>query len=271
MQMPCSFLTALAKGPCVIIIVIAHSLGGILAKKALLMSATAVEESSKALNRNIRGLCFLGTPHRGSSHANLGAIIGSALSLFPSLFDVNSSPVDLLRPGSKLLTDVHEEFCVWLRKNSARANVTCFWEELKHPRLGMIVPRASAPIDGYPLRPLWADHVEMCKFSSIYDTGYRRVSGELKLWLGQDVIPLAESNLEQGGRANTGSSPDTEVFLRGLWFRDIFACEDGISPPLDGTCLWVFDNAAKGSQWRHIHQERSVYPTPKKDAHAGKR
>ncbi|KAK0706216.1 hypothetical protein B0T26DRAFT_725797 [Lasiosphaeria miniovina] len=240
------------------IIVVAHSLGGILAKKALLMSATAVEESSKTLDRNIRGLCFLGTPHRGSSHANLGAIIGSALSLFPPFFRVNSSPVDLLRPGSELLTDVHEEFCVWLRKNSARANVTCFWEELKHPRLGMIVPRASASIDGYPLRPLWADHVGMCKFSSTYDTGYRRVSGELKLWLGQDVIPAAESNLEQGGRVGTGSSPlrahqgsspDAEVFLRGIWFRDIFAREDGISPPLDGTCLWIFDNAAYKS-WK---------------------
>jgi hypothetical protein len=55
---------------------------------------------------------FLGTPHRGSSHANLGAIIESALSMFQPFFSVNNSLVDLLKPGPKLLADVHEEFCV---------------------------------------------------------------------------------------------------------------------------------------------------------------
>ena len=82
---------------------------------------------------------------------------------------------------------------MWLRNNIARANLTCFWEELEHSPLGMIILRASTSVDGYPLRPLREDHMEMCKFSGMYDPGYRRVFGEIRLRLGQRYALLEKT------------------------------------------------------------------------------
>jgi hypothetical protein len=81
------------------VIIITHSLGGLVAKKALCVSAEAVEESAeRALDRCLLGICFLGTPHRGSDLAKLGSIVADIASLFIS---VNRRIVEVLKTHSE--------------------------------------------------------------------------------------------------------------------------------------------------------------------------
>lgn len=63
------------------LIIVAHSLGGLLAKQALIKAAGHAQYV--CIKRSTYGLVFFATPHRGASSANLGdfvANIGSALT-----------------------------------------------------------------------------------------------------------------------------------------------------------------------------------------------
>ena len=54
------------------IIFVAHSLGGIVTKDALLKSHTSNDEATKNISDNTCGVAFMGTPHFGSNDANVG-------------------------------------------------------------------------------------------------------------------------------------------------------------------------------------------------------
>jgi hypothetical protein len=92
------------------VIVVAHSLGGLVIKKALCVSAESAQNSdSRALDRYILGCCFLGTPHRGSHLATPGAILATIMKLFLS---VNSSIVKVLeRQSEGLLPQSSNHIC----------------------------------------------------------------------------------------------------------------------------------------------------------------
>ncbi len=53
-------------------------------------------------------------------------------------------------------------------------NVTCFFEELPLPIVGLyIVPIDSATLEGYNLLSIHADHHNMVKFGSKDDNGFK--------------------------------------------------------------------------------------------------
>jgi len=58
-----------SKAQAVPIIFVAHSLGGIIVKDALNQSASTWENRQKDIVPSVFAVCFLGTPHRGSSTA----------------------------------------------------------------------------------------------------------------------------------------------------------------------------------------------------------
>lgn len=64
------------KSPCyrAPILFVAHSLGGIVVKAALNTSSTTQGTRLKDIAPSTFGVCFLGTPHRGSQRASLGKI-----------------------------------------------------------------------------------------------------------------------------------------------------------------------------------------------------
>ena len=53
------------------IVLICHSLGGIIAKKAIILHQSS--EEGKAIRKSIVGIIFMGTPHCGSDLANIGS------------------------------------------------------------------------------------------------------------------------------------------------------------------------------------------------------
>ena len=168
------------------IIFVAHSMGGLVVKKAFVLGkhdGQYVEIIAK-----VRGMIFLATPHRGAQHAKiLNAILSTSL--------LGASPkayIDDLDTHSRTLQDINEQF----RTSSGELELMSFYETRKTSfgiKKSIIVERESATL-GYPKEqsvPLNADHHTICKFRSQDDENYRSIKGILQLWA--STIPSIEA------------------------------------------------------------------------------
>ncbi|KAF2190540.1 hypothetical protein K469DRAFT_697793 [Zopfia rhizophila CBS 207.26] len=167
---------------------VAHSLGGIIVKSALIHSDAARQgalEEHRSIKLSTYGIMFMGTPHQGGSGVAFGKLMANIASVFVAADD-------------RLLQYLDGDF------------VTKFaFEEYATPTvLGhsiMVVPRASAVVpgaaDAEPI-VIHADHIHMVKFGSESDTGYETVSGHLRLMTTKagDVIGL---RWDTEGRVNS--------------------------------------------------------------------
>ncbi|RYO00079.1 hypothetical protein AA0121_g13434 [Alternaria tenuissima] len=189
------------------IIFVAHSLGGIIVKSALIHSDAARRralEEHRSIKISTYGVIFMGTPHQGGNGVALGRLMANVASVFAATDD-------------RLLKHLERD-SEWLQQQLGQYNpisgdfVTKFaFEEYKTPiKLGysiMVVPRASAVVSGAADAEsivIHADHVNMVKFGSKGDPGYRTVSRHLKLM-------AADAGSAIGGRWETEGRVDAEV------------------------------------------------------------
>ena len=81
------------------LIFVAHSLGGLLVKQALIESSKqACDGRDRNLHEKCHAVIFFGTPHRGSGDASMGRIIAGIATFLQ--FDVNKSNLRDLDSGS---------------------------------------------------------------------------------------------------------------------------------------------------------------------------
>jgi len=174
-------ITETSKRP---IIFVAHSLGGIIVKSALIHSDAARRgalEEHRAIKLSTYGILFMGTPHQGGSGVALGKLMVNVASVF-------------MAADNRLLQHLERD-SEWLQQQLGQYGpisgdfVTKFaFEEYATPTvLGksiVVVPRASAVVpgaaNGEPIA-IHADHIHMVKFESKTDPGYRTVSGHLRV------------------------------------------------------------------------------------------
>ncbi|MCJ1429258.1 hypothetical protein MMC29_007171 [Sticta canariensis] len=166
------------------IVFVAHSLGGIVVKSALIHSDAARQgalEEHQSIKLSTYGIFFMGTPHQGGSGVQLGELVLKVASIFVTADD-------------KILKHLERD-SEWLQQQLgqygpiSRDFVTKFAYETYPTSVAlgktiMVVPYASAIIPGVPnAEPIAipADHLNMVKFTSRKDGGYEKVSGHLKL------------------------------------------------------------------------------------------
>lgn len=90
------------------IIFVAHSLGGLVVKEALVESKKYGDEAMKSdVYKSTRGIVFFGTPHRGSNDAQWGDILRSITSV---AFDTNEKLLHTLKPDNELLAKLAKDF-----------------------------------------------------------------------------------------------------------------------------------------------------------------
>jgi hypothetical protein len=164
------------------LIFVAHSLGGLVCKKAILLSRNNPDAHRRAVFDCTKGVIFMGTPHKGSWMADWANIPASALGLVKS---TNKKLLELLETSNQLLESIQIEF--WsmvrgLRESGRRFEVTCFFEELPLHGAGMVVSKESATLEGYTSITIHADHKRMTKFASAEENGFKRLLGELVRW-----------------------------------------------------------------------------------------
>ncbi|KZL79517.1 hypothetical protein CI238_05843 [Colletotrichum incanum] len=147
------------------IVLVAHSMGGLVAKKAYLLSTR--DPTYQAIGKRIHTMYFLGTPHRGADSANLAKLLRQSAGYGPKTF------LDDLIPGSGTLEQINDEF----RHVCGDINMWSFSESIPlsfGPTSSLIVEKRSA-ILGMPkehVQYIEADHRQICKFDTPVNPNY---------------------------------------------------------------------------------------------------
>ncbi|KAI0857314.1 hypothetical protein F4860DRAFT_518034 [Xylaria cubensis] len=167
------------------LIIIAHSLGGLVSKQAILKSQNSAEPHLRNLYNMTEGIIFLGTPHTGSWMARWAKI---TVDVFGILKSTNPSLLDALQTRNELLHSLNQDFLTLLRtlregpEHGKKINVICFFEAYGYPGIGQIVPKESATFAFDLPISINANHSEMVKFATTNDDGYQSVVAELARW-----------------------------------------------------------------------------------------
>ncbi|KAF2466293.1 uncharacterized protein BDR25DRAFT_345541 [Lindgomyces ingoldianus] len=194
------------------IIFVAHSLGGIIVKGALIHSDAARKgalEEHRSIKTSTYGIIFMGTPHQGGNGVQFGKLLVNAASVYKA---TNSRLLEHLERDSEWLQ-------LQLRQYGPISGefMTKFaYEEYETPTaLGhsiMVVLKASAVVPGAADAEqimIHADHKEMVKFKSKEDNDYEKVSDYLIImaesassvislrWEEEVRVDAARSNAEE--------------------------------------------------------------------------
>ncbi|KAH7157921.1 hypothetical protein B0J13DRAFT_650700 [Dactylonectria estremocensis] len=146
------------------ILLIGHSMGGLVIKKAYLLARE--DESAKTLADRLQCMFFIATPHRGSDAAKmLDRILKASTGSRPYVTDLNRN--------SGMITSINDAF----RHHTDKLHLWSFYETMKTKKAGnsmMVVDRESAVIGAAHehVNPLNADHLSVCKFESPSDSNY---------------------------------------------------------------------------------------------------
>lgn len=170
------------------IIFVAHSLGGILVKRALELSN---DLTSRHADRNRKiyistyGIIFLGTPHTGADPAKWGLMLEKMVhTMIPKkIMHSDAQLVKTLQTNNETLQNINLHFLdIYQRFRVCMAHEE-MQTDLKGTN-GFIVDQTSAS----PMLPdvtyfgIASTHSGMCKFESKNSPGYLNVSTTLKSW-----------------------------------------------------------------------------------------
>ncbi|KAK4236050.1 hypothetical protein C8A03DRAFT_36078 [Achaetomium macrosporum] len=148
------------------IVLVAHSMGGLVVKKAYLLARR--DPIYADIANRIHSLYFLGTPHRG---ADSSAFVTTLISM--SIGSGSKTFVKELIPGSGTLQAINDEF----RHVCNDVRLWSFFEGVPTstgPTSTMIVEKESAVmgLPGEHTQYLQADHRRLVKFESVEDPNY---------------------------------------------------------------------------------------------------
>ncbi|MCJ1379890.1 hypothetical protein MMC17_002993 [Xylographa soralifera] len=165
---------------------VTHSLGGLVCEDTLNLSRTSADLYQKKILECTWGIAFLGTPHLGSDIAAWAEPVAKIIGTFKS---TNSDILEPLNAGSYTLERIEGDFQKMIRarrgEKKRELRIASFYEELPVGKLGLIVPRRSAKLDAYTNVSIHANHMEMTKFDSLEDPGFRLVAGQLQRWVNE--------------------------------------------------------------------------------------
>ncbi|KAI9686045.1 MAG: hypothetical protein M1822_004028 [Bathelium mastoideum] len=232
------------------IIFIAHSLGGIVVKDALQLSANESTHLHKIVTATI-GVIFLGTPHQGSKVASLGKLAFNILKVLqPS---PNTKILEGLEINSEILERISRGFGQLLA--TGLIQVHSFREELDTNGITIVHPFSS--VIGYfneTRSLLHADHRDMAKFTSFEDVNFQRVTAVLEQWMNPSNNPRIHNSAAFNQKAV--SLPD------GLIFDDQYqACLRSLDPAqaqrrfhevddaYGHTYDWIFSTKVSFQKW----------------------
>lgn len=167
------------------LIFVAHSLGGLVCKEAILLSRNNPEPHLCRVFDCTKGVIFMGTPHKGAWMANWAKIPASAIGLAKS---TNKSLLEILETNNQYLESIQSRFMAMLREQREGGRplgVTCFLEELPLLFAGQVVCKESAILEGFTSVTIHANHRDMVRFATAEEDGFQMLLGELVRWESQ--------------------------------------------------------------------------------------
>ena len=178
------------------LIFVAHSLGGLLCKDALLMSRNSADGHLRDAFDSIVAIAFMGTPHLGSTLAAWAKIPVASLGVLKSS---TTSLLSVLQTDNDVLCRIQNDFLEMIRargKTERGIEITCFYEALPmvlgkstlNSLSKTIVPRDSATLAGFNSISIHADHRNIVRFTGPKDGGFRSLCTELSRWIDEVKI-----------------------------------------------------------------------------------
>ena len=160
------------------IMFIAHSLGGLVVKRALLISQETTSEKTEHL-RSIAvsaiGIIFLGTPHKGSDLGAWGSYLEVLChAVLPrKILDTQPQLVNALQNNSETLQNINDSFA----RSMGRLKLFYFYEskptDFKGTTRFIDDKHSAAPnVYGVERAGIPADHSTMCKFDDSGSPGF---------------------------------------------------------------------------------------------------
>jgi DNA-directed RNA polymerase subunit F/biotin operon repressor len=171
------------------IAVIAHSLGGLLAKQIIRTGLESEDTDWQKIANSIKSLAFLATPHSGSSLASVLGFVATKLV---------SKHVETLKAGNTQLDELNQSYRVLASKQGIAT--TAYYEMFKTKGTHVVTKESADPgVGGVNPIPMDADHATICKPVDRNAPIYRSVLRHLKKFA--DGCP-------QPANPVTGEEPD---------------------------------------------------------------
>jgi len=169
------------------IIIVAHSMGGLVFKKAFVQSH--LNSEFREITSMIKAVLFLATPHRGTD-------LAETLNKFLSSSIFGHTPkayIAELARRSPTIDEMNESF----RHHASKLRIFSFYETLSTAigRLSVMILDKPTAIMGYHNEtptPLAANHHNVCKFTAPTDPNYLAVVGALRSIV-DAVAPLSQN------------------------------------------------------------------------------
>ncbi len=172
------------------IIWIAHSLGGILVKRALLYSndlRDAEHDTHRSIYVSTYGIIFLGTPHTGSGLATWGHVL-QAMSdavLPRKIFESESILLKTLKRDNERLQEINNHFLDIYQRFRIQMVHENHKTDLKGTKALVVDADSASPqLPGVTYYGIEATHSGMCKFDGPTAPGYRTMTTAVYEWVG---------------------------------------------------------------------------------------
>ncbi|KAI1356446.1 hypothetical protein F5Y01DRAFT_323867 [Xylaria sp. FL0043] len=217
------------------LILVGHSMGGCVAKKAYILARQDI--SCKDIASRIFSIFFLGTPHRGSDLADvLNKMLTVAWGAKPFVSD--------LMPNSATLAEINDVF----RHYAADVHLWSFYETMPVKTKVMnklVVEKFSATL-GYSneeISAMDADHRHVCKFDSPMDPNYKKLRNALCT-----AIDMVKAEMTQTVPREALAKIGFLLGLVDISYEDDLASLQELRHP--GSCAW-FTEQSHIAAWRH--------------------
>lgn len=164
------------------LIFVAHSLGGLVVKQAMIVSHFSADKHLRDISASTKGIAFMGTPHQGSWMAEWAQIPASVVGV--AGMATSLSMLQVLQTSDQFLDSNQIGFLQMVRGQieGEKMEITCFFEELGMPVVGKVVTKESAAFPGYNCISMYANHRDMVRIASGEDTNFKRLLYELTRW-----------------------------------------------------------------------------------------
>ncbi|KAK2744313.1 hypothetical protein FQN55_006827 [Onygenales sp. PD_40] len=228
------------------IVLVAHSMGGIVIKKAYILAREDAELQD--LGDRIHTLYFLATPHRGS---DLAGILANILRV-----SYGSKPfVTELRHNSGMIASINDSF----RHFANDLQLWSFYETIPSNFVftkTMVVHKASATLDYTTEKssPLNADHRGVCKFDQQADPNYQTLRNAFTATIDQILSEASQVRSRISNDRHRRLNELTCTFEPPV--NELSDLEDIRVP---GSCEWLTLNKVYGNWSTEHHASRPIF------------
>ncbi|KAK5653199.1 hypothetical protein OQA88_9097 [Cercophora sp. LCS_1] len=184
---------------------------GLVCEDALVKSNERCEPHLSSIFRSTLGIAFFGTPHRGAGLARWAELLAKSIG---RIKQTNHHILEVLKSDSDTLARIQDSFHAIAKTRNTKGlppiELTCFYEELLLPGVGLVVPQYSAILPGLISIGIHNNHKDMTKPRSLEDPGFTALRGELKRWLrGVENVGRADATVI----ANSGPQLTSDMTL----------------------------------------------------------